>query len=209
MKKQDRLDRTDWRITIMDDLETLKHAKKYIDKLANGINPITDQPVPETDTVNNVRITRCLFYVSSALQKMIDHSDTEKETKQRTAKGSKKKAFWLSVDDLNAFAFSDTPIPISEICKRLNDLKRDDGMKKLSRKRVVEWLMLTGLLETDTDEAGVVRKRPTEQGKNIGINSETRVGTRGNYTAVFYNREAQQFILDNFYSILQMDVHAE
>lgn len=209
MKKQDRLDRTDWRITIMDDLETLKHAKKYIDKLANGINPITDQPVPETDTVNNVRITRCLFYVSSALQKMIDHSDTEKETKQRTAKGSKKKAFWLSVDDLNAFAFSDTPISISEICKRLNDLKRDDGMKKFSRKRVVEWLMLTGLLETDTDEAGVVRKRPTEQGKNIGINCETRVGTRGNYTAVFYNREAQQFILDNFYNILQMDVHAE
>lgn len=193
----------------MDDLETLKHAKKYIDKLANGINPITDQPVPETDTVNNVRITRCLFYVSSALQKMIDHSDTEKETKQRTAKGSKKKAFWLSVDDLNAFAFSDTPISISEICKRLNDLKRDDGMKKFSRKRVVEWLMLTGLLETDTDEAGVVRKRPTEQGKNIGINCETRVGTRGNYTAVFYNREAQQFILDNFYNILQMDVHAE
>ena len=193
----------------MNDLEILKHAKEYIDKLANGINPLTDQPVPETDTVNNVRITRCLFYVSSVLQKVIEHDDEEKETNQQSAKRKKKKSFWLSVDDLNAFAFSDTPISISEICKRLNDLKRDDGMKKLSRERVIEWLILTGLLETDTDETGAVRKCPTEQGKNIGINSETRTGMRGNYTAVFYNREAQQFILDNFYNILQMDVHAE
>ena len=27
------------------ELETMKHAKEYIDKLANGIDPFTDKPV--------------------------------------------------------------------------------------------------------------------------------------------------------------------
>ena len=31
------------------ELESLIHAKGYLDKLANGINPLTDEFLPETD----------------------------------------------------------------------------------------------------------------------------------------------------------------
>ena len=55
----------------MDDLELMKHAKSYIDKMANGVDPITNEPVPDSDLINNVRIARCLFYVSSILDQII------------------------------------------------------------------------------------------------------------------------------------------
>ena len=43
------------------ELDTMKHAKEYIDKLANGIDPFTDKPVPDDDIVNNVKLSRCFF----------------------------------------------------------------------------------------------------------------------------------------------------
>ena len=39
----------------MTELETIQRAKIYIDNLANGINPLNGQHLPEEDIVNNVR----------------------------------------------------------------------------------------------------------------------------------------------------------
>lgn len=46
----------------MTEVEKIAYTRMYIEKLANGINPLTDQAVPDTDLINNVRISRCLFY---------------------------------------------------------------------------------------------------------------------------------------------------
>ena len=56
---------------IIVNLELLKHAKKYIEKMANGINPLTDEKIPDSDLVNNIRISRCLFYVNNVLGEII------------------------------------------------------------------------------------------------------------------------------------------
>lgn len=48
----------------MTELEKIKRAKMYMDKLANGINPLDDSRVPETELINNVRLSRCFFFVS-------------------------------------------------------------------------------------------------------------------------------------------------
>ena len=44
----------------MTELETMQRAKMYLDKLARGIDPITDREMPEDAVLNNVRICRCL-----------------------------------------------------------------------------------------------------------------------------------------------------
>ena len=54
----------------MSEKEAILRAKMYIDKLANGIDPVTDKKIPDDEVVNNVKISRCLFYVSSILQAM-------------------------------------------------------------------------------------------------------------------------------------------
>ena len=57
----------------MTELETIQHAKNYLDKLARGINPLTDEPVPEEELINNVRISRCFFYVSDVLRRVLEN----------------------------------------------------------------------------------------------------------------------------------------
>ena len=56
----------------MTELELLERAKMYMDKLANGINPLDDTFIPENDIVNNVRLSRCFFYVSDVLRQVIE-----------------------------------------------------------------------------------------------------------------------------------------
>lgn len=51
----------------MTELEAMQRAKMYLDKLAQGINPITNQEVPEDSTLNHIRLARCFFYVSDVL----------------------------------------------------------------------------------------------------------------------------------------------
>lgn len=55
----------------MTELEKMIRAESYIRKMADGINPITGVNVADDDMVNNVRITRCLYYVSDILRQVI------------------------------------------------------------------------------------------------------------------------------------------
>ena len=57
----------------MTELEKIEYAKSFIDKLANGINPIDNRPAPDNDIINNVRISRCFFYVSDILRQVIEN----------------------------------------------------------------------------------------------------------------------------------------
>ena len=57
----------------MNDLETMRRAKVYLDKLAQGIDPITNQEVCEDSVLNNVRLARCFFYVSDIIGQVIDN----------------------------------------------------------------------------------------------------------------------------------------
>lgn len=179
----------------MTELEKMQRAKMYIDKLANGINPLDDTLAADLDLVNQVRISRCLFYVSDILRQVIDNNGVISKAR------SSKKAFFLSAESINKFSFSVTPIPISEITNRLNALADLDVCYKLKHSDITSWLIEIGALETISTNGKTV-KRPTEQGRELGISVEKRMGFNGEYVVVIYNKEAQQLILDNIDAIL-------
>ena len=52
----------------MTELEKIEYAKSFIDKLANGVNPLDNSVIPDGEIVNNVRLSRCFFYVSDILR---------------------------------------------------------------------------------------------------------------------------------------------
>ena len=180
----------------MTELEKMQRAKMYIDKMANGINPIDDAPAADSDMINNVRLSRCLFYVSDILRQVIDNNGVVGKVK------SSKKAFFLSADSINNFSFSETPIPVSEITKRLNDLADLEECHKLKHSAITNWLISIGALEIRELADGRNTKRPTEQGQMLGISSEKRTGMNGEYVVVVYSKDAQQFILDNIEAIV-------
>lgn len=176
----------------MTELEKIAYARSYIQKLANGINPVTGQEVPEGDVVNHVRISRCLFYVSDVLGQVMGNGGISARKKS-----VHKLPFQLDHQAREAFQYSESPIPISEITRRINALIRPEEMRKLSYKHILEWLIEIGLLELVTDASGKMVRKPTRSGEDIGITEEQRQSPRGPYTVVVYSKAAQEFILDN------------
>ena len=181
----------------MTELETLERAKTYMEKLANGINPIDGTVIPDEDVVNNVRLSRCFFYVADVLRQVIDNGGVASQKKV------KKEPFFLSAERRDAFEFSETPISISEISRRINALSTSENMEKLSYKTIRDWLESLGMLENALDGNGKTTKRPTPQGESIGIRVESRTNLSGVYFVVIYNRDAQSFIVDNLDAIIE------
>lgn len=182
----------------MTDLEIMERAKMYVDKMANGINPLTDEPIREDDFINNVRIARCLFYVSGVLGRVIDNGG-EVGAKQKAQK-PRKEEFALTAEQLEQFPFSEEPVALSVIVARANELAGDANMKKLTFKTVADKLLEAGFLEEYQYQDGTMRKRPTALGEQqLGLTFERRVNAMGNaYDVVLYGKAAQRFVVDNF-----------
>lgn len=181
----------------MTELETLQRAKMYIDKLANGINPLDDNPIAENDVVNNVRLSRCFFYVSDILRQVIENNGIG-------ARPVYKQSFSVSHEALERFPFLDV-MTVTQISDGLNSLINTEEMRKISYRPITDWLIATGFLEVTAEPNGKKTKRPTPQSEEIGIYLEKRIGAGGEeYQSVRYNRQAQQFIIDNIDAIINM-----
>ena len=175
----------------MTELETLERAKMYMEKLANGINPIDGSVIPDEDVVNNVRLSRCFFYVADVLRQVIDNGGVAAQKK------AKKEPFAFPVEKRNDFAFSDAPLTISEIVKNINELLADENMTKLTTPMVTDWLVSINILFNEMNAEGKTVKRPSPQGLPLGVGVDNRTSLNGPYSVVVYDREAQHFIIDN------------
>lgn len=110
--------------------------------------------------------------------------------------------FSITPSQLAGFEFSPYSISGSEISKKLASLVKNPLMKSFSVPKLNQWLIKKGLLYEITDSLGKPRKMPTEQGKNLGISSETKMGREGEYIAVLFDNKAQRFIISHIYEIL-------
>lgn len=175
----------------MIDIEKLNTAKVWIEKLANGINPLNDEPVKDDDLINNVHISRCLFYVAELLG----------ETKAGTTVDRKgRKLFFLSSKEAANIHIS-APNGIANFIKLVNG-HIPANMKPLSATLLMNWLRNEGLLQEVSKGDGHKTNLPTEKGNKIGIVTEVQRNIDGQeYQRVIYSIEAQRFILNNIESI--------
>ena len=169
----------------MTELEKIAYAKSFIDKLANGINPLDNMPIPEDDIANNVRLSRCFFYVSDILRQVYENGGVRKP------KRIPKIPFAVSIEQLEKYEYSVEPNVVSEIAKRIYALAENDNMEKVSYRQINQWLLNIGMLYLYDFGGKRPVKRPTEEGNQIGIMVETRMGRYGEYQVVLYNEDAQ------------------
>lgn len=102
-------------------------------------------------------------------------------------------------------AFGDWPLSASQIAQRLNELVDLNTMQRLKTTSITKFLLQSGLLFEEVGPSGNKNKRPTEAGRKLGISTARRVGQNGEYTSVVYDRQAQQFILDNLDAIIAVN----
>ena len=179
----------------MTELETMQRAKVYLDKLAQGIDPITDQAVAEGDSLRNPRLSRCFQYVSGVMEKVILNGGQV---------GSVEKApFTITPEQLAKVQLTGEPLRIADFVDRILQATNYEGMKKLSPVKLTNWLLKKGFLTQEQGPDGKSRRIPTAEGKQLGISSKMCEYRGGEYLGIFYNIQAQNFLLDHMPSIIE------
>lgn len=190
MKKKEK-----W-VVQMTDLEIMQRAKMYIDALAQGIDPLTNQAVPQDSTLNNVRLARCFFYVSDVLGRVIANGGLIGE-KPKLAD------FSIRAEELARVPISPEPIRLTQLTQAVSNTVGNPQMKKLSANLISNWLLEKGFLEKQTGADGKSARVPTQNGLRLGLSTQLRQSQYGAYQAVLYNPQAQQFVLDHLPDMLK------
>ena len=178
----------------MTELEIMQRAKMYMEKLAQGIDPFSDQEIPEDSVLNNVRLARCFFYVSGILDQVIANGGNVKNTP--------KKNFYVTEEELRRVNLSQESIRITQF---IDLIMNDPDRKRLKTTTITDWLIEKGFMSKHADADGKSKRLPTAMGEQIGLTVKLREGQYGTYQAVCYSEDAQQFLLDHLQEILQAD----
>lgn len=178
----------------MTELEKMERAQMYLKKMTEGINPITDEYADENDTINNVRVSRCLFYISEILQKVIDNGGEVVKSSSPRKHGD----FFITDEQRSKLSIIPRPVTSKVIVDKINEITDENGCKKFAARWISEYLVSIGLL-IQMEGMKVV----SDSGKEFGIITEDKVTQYGMpYTAIEYSPDAQQFIIDNIDAIL-------
>ena len=180
----------------------IERAEMYLRKLSCGINPLTDEILPEGDSCKQERISKCLAYVASLLQQQLNHDQVAPmptAEKPRVAKKNAKPAMQdlaIDAETLKGYRFFDYPVSISRVVRNVNELL-PKNMNHLLYADVANFLVQEGILERQSTESGTDANLPTAKGESYGFEkgeSDLR-GHHNIYTQCW--QQAQQFILDN------------
>lgn len=185
----------------MTEIEKIAYAKSFIDKLANGINPIDGSVIAATDTVKNERLSKCFFYVSDILQKVIENGGLEKDEKPKAEK-PKRRLPSYSPEQLESFRYSESPITSAEMVKRIIET----GVKRFAKKSFTAWLVTSGFVDELYIEGNRILK-PTKSGEELGFTIEKREGQYGVYYVLLLATEAQHFVIDNIEALFSFDIN--
>lgn len=184
------------------DTKKLETAILYIQRIADGRNPVNNMPASEDSILNNPNVTRCMFFVKEVLEEVRRNDGYI----GRKAKKTEKQPF--PIENLAEFVYKEDK-PITKLVGQLNEMADLDVYKKLKYTPILSWLKENRFLYEEYNEE--FKKRitlPTEKGTEIGIRSERRQGQYGEYMAVIYGRSAQEYIVNNIKSIVTVQNQA-
>lgn len=181
---------------MVDNLEMLKRAKTYLEQLAHGFDPISGESLPNDTVLNNVRISRCFFFVTEILQQVIDNGGKVVSTARKS-----NLPFKITEEQKSKIVISDEPIQISEFTNRINEQVDETTQGKLKVTVFGTWLVEKGFMKIEIRN-NKKHKLPTDAGAKLGIVAEWRDYEDRSYYKATYSRQAQQFLLDHLDEII-------
>ena len=161
------------------DLKRLEIAIQYIRRMSEGKNPVTNRPVPENEVLNNMNVHRCLKFIDEVLTDVHKSGGTVGMVSQRAPKQS---VYFL---------------------KQLEEYLPDGQKIPVPATTITLWLRENGYLEKKVvNDTGKENSVPTRKGEELGLYMEKSGIYPNEYYRVFYNEQAQRFIIENFRRIL-------
>ena len=190
------------------EIKILERAEMYLRKLSCGVNPLTEEDLPEGDACRQERISKCLTYVADYLkQKVMPVMECQEKAKApkpvkvlkpRVVRDAADKELVFTPEMLSKFEISEEPVSVSGIVRRLNFLiPQDSGMMPLVYADVAEVLSKEGVLLKEEGEKGKDLNLPTPRGEELGF-AKVEADIRGHHSIYTKcNVDAQKFILNN------------
>ena len=185
------------------DTKKLEFSIKYIEKLANGCNPINNEPIKNESILNSPNVIRCMFFIKEVLTEVKNNNGI-------IGKVKKEDMLPFQYETLENFKYIEDKT-ISKLVGQINEPITQANIKKISVTTITKWLKNNEYLKEEkiegfTNKCSVV----TEKGQSIGLYNEIRtskVVTNNEYLAVMYNKKAQEFIVNNLKIINNEEIH--
>ena len=179
------------------DLDKLDIAIKYVERIADGRNPVNNIPLDEESALANQNVLRCMNFIKNVLEEVKENDGyiekCEKKNKNNNYPFERFKLFKYESDKT-----------INNFLKQLNEPIQDEQYKKVSHKPITTWLKQEGYLKDEKlGEFEISATIVTEKGKEIGLRNEKRTFDGRDYVAVVYNQQAQEFIVEKLEEILK------
>ena len=184
----------------MTNMEKLINAKDFMDKLSNGIDPVSDDVLTKDAMLGNIDLSRCFFFTSDILRQVIENDGF---IGRRTRNYANLPPFALPDEQRSKIEITERPAMIRQFTESINNLIDTTTMRKLKVTAVTKWLVENDLLSEEVVNEKK-RKIPTKKGEKLGIFSETREGHYGSYLAILYKEPAQRHIVENLDKIITL-----
>lgn len=180
------------------DLNKISTAITYMDRIAEGRNPVNNCQAPDDEILNDPNVIRCMLFVKEILESVKQNGGIVGGYKREQKKP------YFPLDVLKDFEYQEDKT-ITNVVGQINELIDGNEYRKLTYMVITDWLKAKDFLAEEYSD--IIQKKitvPTEKGRKIGIVTEDRTTPEGNgYIAVIYTKPAQQFIIQNMGKFLQ------
>ena len=184
------------------DLKRLEIAIQYIRRMSEGKNPVSNRPAPDNEVLANVNVHRCLKFIDEVLTDVHKNGGSVGLVSQRERKPRVPVSQTFPYEILDRYEYRQDQ-QISYLLRQLEEYLPEGSKLPVQATLITGWLREKGFLEIKAvNDTGRENSVPTKKGEDLGIYDE-RAGVYPNeYYRVFYNENAQRFILLNFRQIL-------
>ena len=184
----------------MNEIDKLRRAKLYMDKLTNGVDPNSGMRVHEDDIVRDSRVIACFEYISRVLEWEIESFENRPTTPEKP----RRRRVFINDNQFSQLQLNYGECKVSDITNEINRVIVDNGTKKMQAAWINDWLESIGMMIKNADGRRVV----TSAGEEIGITSHLKTSLRGTeYYLNLYSVQAQSFIFDNLRAIIDHHYH--
>ena len=173
------------------DLDKLETAIKYVQRIADGCNPVNNVPMEEDAVLNNPNVIRCMFFIKEVLEEVRRNGGVIGGRKPKQEKAP------FPFEILKEFRY-ERDQSITYLLKQIQTPVEGQDIKKITARTVTDWMKTAGYLTMAySEEVGKETSMPTVKGKELGIYREVRSVPGNTYLAVIYNQKAQEFVVQN------------
>jgi hypothetical protein len=178
------------------EFDKIEKAKVVLQKIANGINPITGEIFEKDNFLNNPKIIRCFYFVSEILDNVLNgkYRDLNLTT------------FYITPEDKNKVKFPQENIGVNQFSNCINasiDLSRS---KKLTGVELNKRLKKMGILSEIKTAEGKTRTTVNQNSSKYGFETEVRIYNGVESERVFINDFGKKYLLENIEKIMSIDV---